>query len=51
MDYTSLQKSLTPICPYCEESIEGTTPINGLHPECNKKLNEELAKWEKDKAA
>jgi hypothetical protein len=30
-----------PVCPYCSQPLEGQA-INGLHPDCARKLSEEL---------
>ena len=40
---------LVPLCPYCDEPLDGET-VNGLHLDCNRELNQEMeAAWPEDR--
>ena len=44
-DFTDLQNGRDRVCPFCDEIIDGKA-VNGLHPECDRQFNEELAALE-----
>jgi hypothetical protein len=44
-DFTDLQKGRDRVCPFCDEIIDGKA-VNGMHEECDRQFNEELATLE-----